>query len=262
MGKVICVVNQKGGVGKTTTVINLAASLASLGRKTLIIDLDPQGNATSGIGLDKRSITKTIYDSIIADMDIRETITDIYPSRLRSCLRVSPANPDLTGAELELAELPSREWRLRESLEPVRADYDYVFIDCPPSLGLLTVNALTAADSVLITVQCEYYAMEGLSQLQTTLNLIKERLNPGLEVEGYLLTMFDPRNKLAHVVVSEVKNYFGAEVFATIIPRNIRLAECPSHGLPSILYDESSAGAMSYKALAEELLGRNGGAGH
>lgn len=258
MGKVISVANQKGGVGKTTTVINLGASLASLGKKILIIDLDPQANATSGVGIDKHNVAKSVYDSLIGTTDIKETVLNIFPKEFSGSLSVSPATSDLTGAEIELTDLPQREWRFKQTLSPIVDEYDYILIDCPPSLGLLTLNALTASDSVLISVQCEYYAMEGLSQLQNTLSLIVQNLNPELEVEGYLLTMFDSRNKLAHVVVNEVRGYFGPLVFRTIIPRNIRLAECPSHGLPSMLYDETSVGSISYKTLAEEMIRRNG----
>ncbi len=259
MGKIISVANQKGGVGKTTTVVNLSASLASAEKKTLIIDFDPQGNATSGAGIDKEKVEKSIYHAVIGDVSIKETIIEVEPENLKGYLGVSPSNPDLTGAEIELINLEGREWRLKEAIKPIIEEYDFIIIDCPPSLSLLTVNALSATHSVLIPVQCEYYAMEGLGQLERTLSLIKERLNPGLEIEGYLLTIFDPRNKLCHMVANEVKGFFKDRVFKTIIPRNVRLAESPSHGKPIMLYDEKSIGATSYFSLAKEIIERNGG---
>ncbi len=259
MGKVVCVANQKGGVGKTTTVVNLAASLAAVKKRTLLIDFDPQGNATSGLGIDKENIQKSIYHAVIGEVDIKETIVEVGPDDLRDYLGVSPSNPDLTGAEIELINLEKREWRLKETIRSIKEEYDFIVIDCPPSLSLLTVNALTAADSVLIPVQCEYYAMEGLGQLKRTLALIKERLNPDLEIEGYVLTIFDPRNRLCHMVANEVKDFFKDQVFQTIIPRNVRLAESPSHGKPVILYDAKSIGAISYISLAHEIILRNGG---
>lgn len=259
MAKVICIANQKGGVGKTTTVINLAASLAAAQKKTMFIDFDPQANATSGVGVNKDEISKTIYDAIIGDAEIDEIKIEIEPESLKGCLSVVPANPELTGAEVELIHLENREWRLKEAIEKVVGDYDYIFIDCPPSLSLLTVNALTAADSVLIPVQCEYYAMEGLGQLQRTISLIRQRLNPDLKIEGYLLTMFDSRNRICHVVANELKTYFTDEVFETVIYRNVRLAESPSHGKPILLYDIKSIGAQNYISLAQEIIARNGG---
>jgi chromosome partitioning protein len=259
MGKIICVANQKGGVGKTTTVVNLGASLATLGKRTLIVDFDPQANATSGLGIDKTEVRKTIYRAIIGELDLRETIVELAHPVFNSNLSLSPSNSDLSGAAVELADVDGREWRLRETLRPLKESYEFILIDCPPSLGLLTINALSASDSVLIPVQCEYYAMEGLGDLARTMALLTERLNPALRVEGYLLTMFDARNKLSHVVANELRGYFKRLVFDTVIPRNVRLAESPSHGLPALLYDQKSLGATSYLSLAEEILARNGG---
>ena len=259
MGKVICVANQKGGVGKTTTVINLAASLAAAQKKTLFIDFDPQANATSGVGINKDEIKKSIYDAIIGDVRIEDIVVEIEPEFLKGYLKVVPANPDLTGAEVELIHLDNREWRLKEAINDIVGDYDYIFIDCPPSLSLLTVNALTAADSVLVPVQCEYYALEGLGQLKRTISLIRQRINPELKVEGYLLTMFDSRNKICHVVANELKTYYSEQVFETIIYRNVRLAESQSHGKPILLYDIKSIGAQTYISLAQEIIARNGG---
>lgn len=259
MGKVICVANQKGGVGKTTTVINLAASLAVADKKTLFIDFDPQGNATSGVGVDKDQIDKTIYNAVIGESEIKNISVDIEPDSLGGFLTIVPANSELTGAEVELIHLDRREWRLKDAIDSIRDQYDYIFIDCPPSLSLLTVNALAASDSVLVPVQCEYYAMEGLGQLKRTISLIKQRLNPELSIEGYLLTMFDSRNNICHMVANELRNYFNGEVFNTVIYRNVRLAESPSHGKPALLYDVKSIGAKSYISLAQEIIARNGG---
>ncbi len=259
MGKVICVANQKGGVGKTTTVINLAASLAAAQKKTLFIDFDPQGNATSGVGIDKDAAAKTIYDAVIGETNIKDISINIEQDTLGGFLTVVPANSELTGAEVELIHLDRREWRLKDAIDSVRDQYDYIFIDCPPSLSLLTVNALAASDSVLVPVQCEYYAMEGLGQLKRTISLIKQRLNPELAIEGYLLTMFDSRNNICHMVANELRNYFSGDVFDTIIHRNVRLAESPSHGIPVLLYDVKSIGAQCYISLAQEIIARNGG---
>lgn len=257
MGKVICVANQKGGVGKTTTAVNLSTSLAAAQKKTLLIDFDPQGNATSGAGIDKERIRKSVYHAIIGETSMNETILEVEPKSLRGYLKISPSNSDLTGAEIELIQFERREWRLKEALQPILDDYDFIVIDCPPSLSLLTVNALTAADSVLIPIQCEYYAMEGLGQLKRTLSLIKQRLNPDLEVEGYVLTLYDARNRLCHMVAREIKDFFKEQVFQTVVVRNVKLAESPSHGKPVLLYDARSIGARNYISLAQEIIARN-----
>ncbi|MBW2221224.1 MAG: ParA family protein [Deltaproteobacteria bacterium] len=247
MGRVICIANQKGGVGKTTTAVNLSASLALGQKKTLLIDIDPQGNASSGVGVDKESVGENIYHVIIEDQELVQVIRETPFSHLY----VAPSSIDLIGAEIELVNVPGREARLKERLTKVAESYDYIIIDCPPSLGLLTVNSLNAAGSVLIPIQCEYYALEGLSQLLNTIKRIKRAFNPHLKIEGFLLTMFDKRNKLSHQVACEIKNYFPEKVLRTVIPRNVRLGECPSYGKPVFFYDKLSAGARSYLELAQ-----------
>ncbi|MCP4749527.1 MAG: ParA family protein [Proteobacteria bacterium] len=250
MGKVITVSNQKGGVGKTTTCINLAASLAILGKKILLIDFDPQGNTTSGLGLVPNECDRNIYQALIREAPIKE---QIYPTVIKR-LKLIPSNIDLTGAEVELVGADAREMRLKSIVSQVKNDFDYVIIDCPPSLGLLTVNSLVAADSILIPLQCEYYAMEGISQLLVTINRIKETLNSNLAIEGILPTMFDVRNNISKQVIEEVKLHLQDYVFQTVIPRNVRLCEAPSFGKPAFLYDRTSKGTISYLQLAKELL--------
>ena len=257
MGQTIACANQKGGVGKTTTVVNLATSLALSGQRTLVLDLDPQGNATSGFGIDRGALPTTLYDVLLGDVDLTETIV---PTRVDG-VSLGPASVSLAGAEVELATASQRERRLAHVLGTTADQYDYVFIDCPPSLGLLTVNALTAADSVLIPTQCEYYALEGLSQLIATLNLVRDNLNPALAIKGVVLTMFDGRTNLSVDVASEVRSHFGSSVFATVIPRSVRLSEAPSFGLPIALYRSDSRGAIAYADLAAELLERDGRGG-
>ena len=251
LAKVIAIVNQKGGVGKTTTSINLSACIAHEGKKVLLIDIDPQSNTTSGLGIDKHKIEKSIYDVLINDEEIKNTTLDTKIDLLKICA----SNIQLAGAEIELVPMISREMRLKEAIERIRNDYDFVIMDCPPSLGLLTLNALTAADTVLVPIQCEYYALEGLTQLMSTVNLIKKHLNKKLEVEGVVLTMYDARTNLSMQVVEEVRKHFNSKVYRTIIPRNVRLSEAPSFGLPIILYDEKSKGAEAYLKLAEEVIG-------
>ena len=272
MGKVIAVANQKGGVGKTTTSVNLSTILAKRGKKVMLIDADPQGNATSGLGIDK-DVENSLYDVLVSEVDIKSVLEDTCVKTLKLC----PSNMSLAGAEVELVSMMSREQRLKEKLEDVRDEFDYIIIDCPPSLGLITLNSLTAADSVLIPVQCEYYALEGLGQLINTINLVKKHLNKSLEIEGAVLTMYDIRTNLSNQVrtapsvltmydirtnlsnqvVREVKRYFGDKVYKTVIPRNIKLSEAPSFGMPITLYDPKSKGARCYEKLAKEVMANN-----
>ena len=252
MGKIIALANQKGGVGKTTTSMNLAASLATLEKRVLLVDADPQANASSGLGVDLNEVDSTLYECIINQGDIKEAIytTDI------EVFDVVPSHINLVGAEVEMLNLKKREYILKELLTPIRDEYDYILIDCSPSLGLITVNSLTAADSVIIPVQCEYFALEGISKLLNTIKIIKKKLNPALEIEGFLLTMYDSRLRLANQIYDEVKRHFQELVFKTVIQRNVKLSEAPSHGLPAILYDADSTGSKNHMALAKEIIQR------
>lgn len=252
MGKIISVANQKGGVGKTTTAITLASMLAKRSKKVLLIDADPQGNATSGVGIEKNS-EKSVYELLVEETKASEIIQESSIKNLKVC----PSNINLAGAEVELVSMMSREQRLKEKLEEVENEFDYVIIDCPPSLGLITLNAFTASNSVLIPIQCEYYALEGLGQLINTINLVKKHLNKNLEIEGALLTMYDIRTNLSNQVVKEVKKYFGDKVYKTVIPRNVKLSEAPSYGMPITQYDPRSKGAKSYDKFVKEFLKEN-----
>lgn len=253
MARVICIANQKGGVGKTTTTVNLSAGLAQINKRVLIIDLDPQGNASSGLGIKKyENQDSNIYHVLVGQKSLIQVIQDTHVTNLK----IAPANPDLVGAEIELVDMARREYRLKSAIETVGDQYDYIIIDCPPSLGLLTVNALSSADSFLVPLQCEYYALEGLSQLLNTAGMIKKNLNPELKIEGIVLTMFDARNNLSHQVVTEIQTHFGDKVFQSIIPRNVRLSEAPSHGQSIFEYDQKSVGAKKYLDLAIELTER------
>ena len=249
MGKIISVANQKGGVGKTTTTVNLSTILAKKGKKVLLIDTDPQGNATSGLGVSK-DVELSVYDILIGDTEFDETLQETAIKNLKVC----PSNISLAGAEVQLVSMMSREQRLKTKLDKIKDQYDYILIDCPPSLGLVTLNAFTASDSVLIPVQCEYFALEGLGQLLNTVNLVKKHLNKNLEIEGALLTMYDARTNLSNQVVKEVKKYFEDKVYKTVIPRNVRLSEAPSYGMPITVYDPRSKGAKAYEKFAKELL--------
>ena len=252
MGKIIAIANQKGGVGKTTTAINLSSCLADAGKKVLLVDIDPQGNATSGVGVDK-TVSFSVYDVLVDDVEIENTLQLTEMKNLEVC----PSNINVAGAEVQLVSKENREYKLKEKIEKIKNDYDYVIIDCPPSLGLVTLNAFTASDSVLIPIQCEYYALEGLGQLINTINLVKKRLNKELVIEGALLTMYDARTNLSNQVVKEVKNYFDDKVYKTVIPRNVKLSEAPSYGMPICMYDARSKGSRCYDKFAKEFIKKN-----
>ena len=252
MGRVIAIANQKGGVGKTTTSINLAACLAEKGKKVLSIDLDPQGNMTSGLGVDKNEVSNTVYELMLDECSINESIHETVVENLK----IIPSNVDLAGAEIELLGINDKEYILKTAVDYIKDDYDFIIIDCPPSLNMLTVNAMTTADTILVPIQCEYYALEGLSQLIHTINLVQERLNPKLQIEGIVFTMYDVRTNLSNQVVETVKENLDSTIYKTMIPRNIRLAEAPSYGIPINMYDTKSAGAESYRNLAKEIIDR------
>ncbi|MEE1007728.1 MAG: AAA family ATPase [Agathobacter sp.] len=252
MGRIIAIANQKGGVGKTTTSINLASCLAEKGKSVLAIDLDPQGNMTSGLGVDKNEVENTVYELMLDECSIRECIHDTVVDSLK----IIPSNVNLAGAEIELLGINDKEYILRTAVDYIRDDYDFIIIDCPPSLNMLTVNAMTTANTILVPIQCEYYALEGLSQLIHTINLVQERLNPDLKIEGVVFTMYDVRTNLSNQVVETVKENLDAKIYSTMIPRNIRLAEAPSYGIPINMYDTKSAGAESYRNLAKEIIER------
>lgn len=252
MGRTIAIANQKGGVGKSTTAINLSACLAEMGKKVLAIDIDPQGNTTSGLGIEKDDVENTVYELLLGDSSIQECIIPLEFDNLS----LIPSNVNLAGAEIELIDVEGKEYVLRNAVDEVREEYDFIIIDCPPSLNMLTINAMTTADSVLVPIQCEYYALEGLSQLIHTIELVQERLNPKLEIEGVVFTMYDARTNLSLQVVENVKDNLNQNIYKTIIPRNIRLAEAPSYGMPINLYDPKSTGAESYKLLAEEVINK------
>ena len=254
MGKIISLANQKGGVGKTTTAVNLAAALAESGRQVLLVDLDPQANATSSLGFDKRVITQSVYNCLMEDLPLEKIVALTNWMRLD----LAPANPGLAGAEVELVGEEAREYRLRNALRAMNSRYDYILIDCPPSLSLLTLNALAASDSVIVPVQCEYLAMEGLAQLMTTIDMVRRSLNPSLRIEGLVMTMYDARTHLSQQVAEEVRKHFGDKVFKTVVPRSVRLSEAPSFGQPGITYAPTTPGAQAYRALVAELTARNG----